>query len=513
VFLPDRRQALASLALTPWTNWALAAEPPPWRVAGRPTALAQRALHWLQNAGDHGLVPADYRSDALASAGPPLPDAIYEQWLTSAFELYLWDLHQGRVDPGAIRQRFQQAPGPVFDPGAVLRDARLAGDLDAVVRKATPHLHQYHQLQQALAFHRALADDPWWQFPLPPLPPAGRRAKLEPGQAWPGLPQLTRRLLALGDLDPGQAQPSAVYGPALVEAVRAFQERHGLKMDGVIGPATLAALEVTPAARAHQIGLALERLRWTPLMLGPRMIVVNIPEFVLRGYEVQGGQIAVRTQMKVIVGRSLDTRTPLFSELMRAIEFSPYWNVPPSIARNETVPRLRRDPGYFVRQGFEFVGAGGRVDTVLTPARLDAVLAGQLRIRQRPGPLNALGDIKFVFPNSDNIYLHHTPSVGLFERDRRDLSHGCIRVQDPVALARFVLQDQPGWDETRIVDAMTRGQSNTLALRNPLPVVIAYGTSLVKSGRTWFFEDIYGHDRLLDAALRARSARLQSSRP
>jgi murein L,D-transpeptidase YcbB/YkuD len=150
---------------------------------------------------------------------------------------------------------------------------------------------------------------------------------------------------------------------------------------------------------------------------------------------------------------------------------------------------------------------------VLTPARLDAVLAGQLRIRQRPGPLNALGDIKFVFPNSDNIYLHHTPSVGLFERDRRDLSHGCIRVQDPVALARFVLQDQPGWDETRIVEAMTRGQSNTLALRNPLPVVIAYGTSLVKSGRTWFFEDIYGHDRLLDAALRARSARLQSSRP
>jgi len=179
--------------------------------------------------------------------------------------------------------------------------------------------------------------------------------------------------------------------------------------------------------------------------------------------------------------------------------------VPPSIARNELVPRLRRDPGYFDREGFEFVAAGGAADAALSAARLDAVLAGELRIRQRPGPKNALGDIKFVFPNRDNIYLHHTPSVRLFERERRDFSHGCIRVEQPLALARFVLQGMPEWTEERIRQAMDKGQSAALRLAEPVPVLIAYGTTLVIDGRIHFFEDLYGLDRLLDAALRQRS--------
>ena len=174
-------------------------------------------------------------------------------------------------------------------------------------------------------------------------------------------------------------------------------------------------------------------------MQGPRMVVINIPEFVLRAYEVSEGRIRVRLEMKVIVGKMLDTRTPLFDEDMRFIEFSPFWNVPPSIARDEVVPRLRRDPAYFERQGFEFVAPDGRVGAPLSAATLNAVLAGQLRIRQRPGPQNALGDIKFVFPNRSNIYLHHTPATQLFERERRDFSHGCIRIEQPVELAKFVL--------------------------------------------------------------------------
>ena len=228
--------------------------------------------------------------------------------------------------------------------------------------------------------------------------------------------------------------------------MKSFQQRHALDADGVIGAATLARLQVAPAARVRQIELMLERLRWTPLLQGPRMVVINIPEFVLRAYEVRDGRIRVQREMRVIVGKAYDTRTPLFDEDMRFIEFSPYWNVPPSIARNETVPRLRRDPAYFEQQGFEFVAGDGRVQTVLTPQALDAVLAGQLRIRQRPGERNALGDIKFVFPNSDNIYLHHTPATQLFERARRDFSHGCIRVEQPVELATFVLQGMPQVD-------------------------------------------------------------------
>jgi murein L,D-transpeptidase YcbB/YkuD len=193
---------------------------------------------------------------------------------------------------------------------------------------------------------------------------------------------------------------------------------------------------------------------------------------------------------------------------MRFIEFSPYWNIPPSIARQETVPHLRADPGYLARQDMEFVTAGGQVVTTMAPEHLDAVLSGKWRIRQRPGPKNALGDIKFVFPNNDNIYLHHTPAPGLFERDRRDFSHGCIRVQEPVALAKFVLQDAPDWPEERILTAMTSGQSSTLRLAQPVTVLIAYSTVVAKAGRLFFYPDLYGHDRLLAKALRQHAAAL-----
>ena len=153
----------------------------------------------------------------------------------------------------------------------------------------------------------------------------------------------------------------------------------------------------------------------------------------------------------------------------------------------------------------EFVGANGQVHTTLTPEHLDAVLRGQMRIRQRPGPQNALGDIKFVFPNNNNIYLHHTPAPQLFARDRRDFSHGCIRIEDPVALAQFVLRNDPAWPEPRIREAMARGQSATLRLAEPLPVVIAYSTALVKQGKAHFFADLYGQDPLLERALRQKS--------
>ena len=238
------------------------------------------------------------------------------------------------------------------------------------------------------------------------------------------------------------------------------------------------------------------------------MIVVNVPEFVLRAYAWRDGAMDERAQMKVIVGKALDTRTPIFSEDMRFIEFSPFWNVPPSIAQAETVPKLKREPAYFDEQGFEFVAGDGRVLKNLSNDNLDALLRGQLRIRQRPGPKNALGDIKFVFPNNDNIYLHHTPAPQLFARPRRDFSHGCIRVEAPVALAKFVLDTQPEWDEARIREAMAKGTSTTLRLREPLPVVIAYSTVVAKAdGRVFFFPDIYGHDALLDEALKRRGQR------
>jgi murein L,D-transpeptidase YcbB/YkuD len=506
-----------------WAQSASAPAPTPGATAvapwfddrGRPTALARAALALLADAPSHGLRAADYdagplmkRLQAAADGQPPEAAARLAAHLAAAMRRLLADLHDGRVDPRTIHHAFDVSRRAAYDADAALKAAVAAGRLDEAVQQALPPLPQYAQLRAALAKYRGLGDPPAWARPLPPLSPAPgsqRPAKkLEPGGRWPGLPLLAERLALLGDL-----APSALAGPApetydgpLVEALTAFQHRHGLAEDGVIGPATLAALAVSPARRAAQIALSLERLRWTPLTQAPRMILINIPEFVLRAYELDEGRIRVRETMRVIVGGALDKRTPLFDEAMRFIEFSPYWNVPPSIARKELIPRLRRDPGHFASQGFEFFGPGG-ADPVLTSDKLDAVLRGQLRIRQRPGPKNALGDIKFVFPNRDHIFLHHTPSTGLFERDRRDLSHGCIRVENPVALAQFVLAHDPAWTESRIVEAMDRGESHTIALGEPIPVLIAYGTTLVKDDRIYFYEDIYGHDAALAAALKA----------
>ena len=490
----------------------------PWFEDARPSGLAHDALALLEGAASQGLDPRDYAATTLRRAFDaaereppidPLHRARLQRALAAALQRYLSDLHDGRITPATLGWRFAPSSHPPFDAESVLNAALARRDLSLAVAQAAPALPQYERLRAALASYRALAGHPGWARPLPPLPlPLGARVRaLEPGQPWHGLPQLAERLAALGDLDAAHAQPGAgtAYDGAWVAALRSFQQRHGLLTDGVLGRATLAALEVPPARRARQIELALERLRWTPLLNGPRMIVVNVPEFVLRAYEVEGGRIAVRAEMKVIVGQALDKRTPMLLEDLRLIEIQPYWNVPPSIAREELVPRLRREPAYWDREGFEFVGTGaaaGRVDPLLSEVGLRATLEGRARIRQRPGPRNALGDIKFVFPNREAIFLHHTPSTQLFERTRRDFSHGCIRVEDPVALAAFALQGRPGWTESDIRQAMGADAPATVSLAQPVPVLIAYGTALVKAGRVHFFDDIYGHDRTLDAALR-----------
>jgi murein L,D-transpeptidase YcbB/YkuD len=507
----------AALALWLCSGNAAAAVGLLWFDGDRPGPQARQAVELLAASATQGLEPQNYRAAALeqaiaqATQGPPPEPATIvrlEQALTSAMQRYLADLHDGQVDPRQVGQRFNPRRDE-FDAGAYLQAALAAQRLPEAAREVAPRMPLYEHLREYLERYRRLADHPAWRQSLPPLAAdqGGRGDKIEPGQAYAGSALLAQRLIALGDLAPETPETPETprFDGPLVEAVKAFQLRHGLPVDGVIGKATLAQLQVTPAARVRQIELTLERLRWTPLMRGPRMIVINIPEFVLRAYEVRDGRISVMLDMKVIVGKALDTRTPLFDEDMRFIEFSPYWNVPPSIARAETLPRLRRDPGYFEREGLEFVSPDGRVDTTLSEAKLDALRAGELRIRQRPGPRNALGDIKFVFPNRDNIYLHHTPATQLFERDRRDFSHGCIRVEQPAALAKFVLNGMPEWTEDRIRQAMGKGESAIVRLTEPVPVLLAYGTTLVKQGRIYFFDDIYGLDRLLDIALRERA--------
>ncbi len=491
---------------------ARAAPPLHWFDTHGPTAQATVAIDLLRRAADHGLDPSDYRAQALADAvsqqaqsghwNDDARRAVFDAALTGAMQRYLSDLQSGRVTPAQVRARFAPPLQPAQDAATLLREALADGRLAETAQRLAQQLPMAQPLQAALRQYRSLAEQPGWQTPLPE--PA--RGKLVAGDRYPALAELERRLAAVGDL---QARPAPQQvDDILIAAVRRFQLRHGLEPDGVVGRLTLAQLNVTPAQRARQIALTMERLRWTPLLQGRRMIVVNVPEFMLRAYTVEDGRVDIQLEMKIIVGKALDTRTPLFDEDMRYIEFSPYWNIPRSIALQETLPKLREEPDYFAQQGFEFVTPDRRIVEVLSDEAIEAVQQGQWRIRQRPGLRNALGAIKFIFPNNDNIYLHHTPAQRLFARQRRDFSHGCIRVEAPVALARFVLQDDPQWNHERIEEAMTAGVSRTIRLRETLPVLIAYSTVVVKHGQVYFHDDLYGHDRLLDEALRARSAAL-----
>lgn len=476
---------------------------------GQPRPAAREVVQWLVQAGRDGLQPEDY--DAAGWAGaldgtPPRTADAAAQWddqLTQVVTRYLHDLRHGRVAAAELGAHYDSASAPAPDLALLLREAAVRGQPADARRAATPPWPQYPRLVEALAQYRSLAGDPAWERPLPALP--GR--KLQAGQRWDGLPALAARLHALGDL-PAPADATETYDTLLQEGVRAFQARHALEPDGVLGKATLAALAVAPAARARQIELALERLRMRPLPLAPRFITVNVPEFMLRAWEHAGDAPRERFAMRVIVGKALDTRTPLFDEDMRWIEFNPYWNIPRSITRRETLPKLWSNPGYLAAQGMEFVGPGGQVSTDVTPDMLVAVEDGQWRVRQRPGRLNALGDIKFVLPNNQAIYLHHTPSTGLFQRARRDFSHGCIRVEEPVALAHWVLEGDPDWSEARIRASMGQARTITARLSTPVPVLIVYRTaSVAEDGRVHFAPDLYGQDALLERALSQRGQR------
>jgi murein L,D-transpeptidase YcbB/YkuD len=313
----------------------------------------------------------------------------------------------------------------------------------------------------------------------------------------------------LADLPPNAAVPTSDrYEGALVEAVRAFQERHGLRPDGVIGRDTLAELAAPLATRVHQIELSLERLRWLPEVHAGPAIAVNIPSYRLWAFADAQDDAAAQLTMAVIAGKAVKAReTPVFIGQMRYLDFSPYWNVPPPIQRAEIVPRLGRDPGYWERENFEAVSVDGKGApiTLLDDNTLQGIKSGALRIRQRPGAKNALGGVKFVLPNTMDIYLHSTSAQQLFRETRRDFSHGCIRVEDPATLAAFVLRDQPAWTPERIRDAMAAGRQSTVMLTQPIPVLIFYTTAIVEADRkARFASDIYGLDARLEEALHRR---------
>ncbi|MGO1767483.1 MAG: L,D-transpeptidase family protein, partial [Advenella sp.] len=385
-----------------------------WIENGRPIDQAEDALELLATADRHGLDPRWFHISQLKSqwgrisyAASAEETANFDRELTTQMRTYVKFLKNGRISPSLIKNRYSK---PIFsdaDADLFLTRAISNGNLKASVKALTDSIPMYNSLMQALAVYRELQKKPGMDQPLPALP----GGKLTEGQPYNGMPALIERLVLLGDL-PEDTPARPIYDDTIIAGIKSFQQRHGLEPDGVIGKGTLAQLNTRPIDRIRQIQISMERLRWTPLMEGERRIVVNVPEFVLRAYHIRNQKAENLIEMKVIVGKSFNTSTPLFDGAVSKIEFSPYWNVPISISRGELIPRLRRDPSYMEKQGFEFVTQSG-VSQNVSEDNISAVLNGQARIRQRPGPKNARGESTFIFPNNEAIYLHHTPSTRL----------------------------------------------------------------------------------------------------
>jgi murein L,D-transpeptidase YcbB/YkuD len=481
--------------------YAARAYAPAWDAA-----QARDALALLRDAGADGLDPRDYNAAELqgARADSATDPAGFDAALTGAMLRYLADLHLGRV-PSDYHSDLPDPRVQLFDPVERLRAALAARDVAGAAKAAQPVFPLYAPVKAALAHYRGLASEA--AAPLPPLPAGG---KLTVGMHYRGAKALHARLTLLGDLSPAAAPARDSYNAALADAVRRFQSRHGLEQDGVIGRDTLADLNVPLARRVRQLELTLERLRWLPDFAPGPVVAVNLPSYMLWAFTLPAGADIAPLEMRVIVGAAVKTPTPLFIGQMRYLEFNPYWNVPRSITLREIIPRLEADPGYLAREQMELVPVGGgHATSAVSAATIDALRAGRYRVRQRPGPKNSLGAVKFAMPNPMDIYLHATPARELFRRTRRDLSHGCIRVEQPVELARFVLADARQWDDDSIEAAMAPGPTHRVELPAPVPVVLFYTTAIVdREGRALFMRDVYRRDPLLEQALAAHGSQI-----
>jgi murein L,D-transpeptidase YcbB/YkuD len=477
---------------------------PAWIQGTRPTPQALSLIAIFKDAWKKGLDPEAYdasrwdeRIRAL-QASNAVTTARFDVALTVSTMRYISDLHIGRINP----QHFKfglSVEQKKYDLAQLLRDRIVsASNLTEVLSEVEPPFPGYRRTEQALASYMELArNDDGEKLPAVTKP-------IDPGQSYAGVPRLSRLLRLVGDLPPDATMPAeaTTYAAPLVDAVKRFQRRHGLDSDGRLGPGTIKQLNVPLQDRVLQLQLALERWRWLPSEFSAPPIIVNIPDFQLRALDENNSPVLT---MRVVVGKAMRTQTPVFSRDMTYVVLRPYWNVPPSILRSEIVPAITRDRSYLARKRYEVATYDGKVvtDGDVSDEVLAQLRTGKLMVRQRPGPTNALGLVKMMFPNEYNVYLHSTPSQELFSRTRRDFSHGCIRVEKPAELANWTLRNNPGWTLERVRQGMQGGKDDvTVSLVRKVPVFIVYGTALAyENGEVHFSDDIYGHDATLAAAL------------
>ena len=439
-----------------------------WSANGHPTPQALAAIALFRAADAKALDPKRY--DFVAN-----DPVTFDLNMTASLVRYASDLRVGRVRPSRQFQLDAQAK-QVYLPALAIR-ASESNDVAALLAELEPQHDDYQRLLAALTTWRRIAAESANDQPLPAV------TKLVPGDAYPALPELATRLRRFGDLTTDF--DGTTYDGAIVDAVKHFQSRHGLDADGILSKQTFAALNVPASQRVKQIELTLERWRWADDAAQGPSIVVNIPEFRLTATNAAGETL----EMRVVVGTASRNETPVFEGTLRHVVFRPSWHVPPSIQRGEIAHKVANDGGYLARNGYELTdGAGNRI----AGATVEQIKSGAVKVRQKPGTSNALGLVKFHFPNDNNVYLHSTPQQSLFARSRRDFSHGCIRVEEPAALAAFVL----GWDVEKVEAAMNgKRNDNYVRLAESVNVRILYSTAVARAnGDVHFFDDIYGHD-------------------
>lgn len=459
--------------------WVEDGPEPALSAAGRAVRQA------LQDADREGLSPADYDFPAAAT-----PQAL-DRAVTAALLAYLTDLQAGRIAP-------RKADPDLFvyrrevDGERLLQTVADASDPARTLADLAPANPVYRRLRRLLLEYRGLVETSGWGT-LPGGEP------LKPGMTDARVGMVRRRLAATGDLTM-PADPTDRYDETLEVAVRAFQRRHGLDADGAIGKRTVAALNVPVEQRVRQIELNMERFRWMPDEFGDDHVFVNLAGFEL-DYVRQG---VTRLSMRVVVGRQY-RETPVFSDRIRYMEFNPTWTVPPKIAIQDLLPKIRKDPGFLSAGGYEVYAGWSDDAPQMAAGSIDWTAFGKdrfpFRLRQTPGKKNALGRVKFMFPNRFDIYLHDTPAREHFRRSVRTYSSGCIRLEKPLALAEALLRGDRQ-DPAQVDDIIGAGQTTRVSLATPIPVHLTYLTAWIGEGGTVEFrEDVYGRDALLAEAL------------
>lgn len=475
---------------------------PLWYNGDSLTPPARAMIRVLTESRMRGLDPADFDTERLEIASKMGIDkdadhrARTDLALSVAAARFSEALRHGRVDPAKAHVTFK-LPLDSFSLDSTV--GALAGTTqpNSILQRLEPNFIHYWLIMASLVRYRDLARDTMI-LDLPPIP-----KKLRPDSAYGGTAQLRRLLRLTGDdLDTTSIPMSdTLYTGAAVAAVKRFQERQGIAPDGVIGDSTRAWLMNPFAPRIRQMELTLERWRWMPRTYSAPPIIVNIPAFRLYAFSTMSSAELTLLRMNVVVGKAFKHETPVFAANMSYLVFAPYWDVTPQIMAEEVKPMATKDPNYLAKNRMELVENGKVVPS--DSANIARINKG-VRVRQQPGGHNALGGVKFIMPNEHNIYLHDTPARGGFSLFRRDASHGCIRLGEPFALAKFVLRDKEEWTDDKIRAAMKGTEPKTVVLDHPIPVLIVYATSMAREdGRVFFYQDIYKHDAKLVQLLKA----------